>query len=219
MPLEIASIFAVPFAQDFHPDAERLNRELKSLILSREAEGDRHANPHTSLKQQPGVFESAFNFFAWPESCVQQLRQFAWSCLGRTVQELNGYSKDEVQKLRIASHTWFHVTRAGGFTILHTHPMASWSGVYCVTPGETPPDRPESGILRFHNPHHYSNYFTDAGNVKLKPPYHHGTWSVPFKAGQLVLFPSWLQHEVLPFYGSDERITIAFNCWFPQETG
>jgi hypothetical protein len=29
-----------------------------------------------------------------------------------------------------------------------------------------------------------------------------------------VLFPSWLQHEVMPFYGSDERITIAFNCWF-----
>ena len=32
-----------------------------------------------------------------------------------------------------------------------------------------------------------------------------------FKAGQLVLFPSWLQHEVLPFYGSDERITIMYS--------
>lgn len=92
--------------------------------------------------------------------------------------------------------------------------MASWSGVYCVDPGEKNAERPESGVLRFHNPHHYSNYFLDAGNLKLKAPYHHGSWSVQFEAGQLVLFPSWLQHEVLPFYGSDERITIAFNCWF-----
>ncbi|MFP7722113.1 putative 2OG-Fe(II) oxygenase [Lysobacter sp. A3-1-A15] len=217
MSLEVASIFAVPFAQDFHPDATRLNPELATLLLSREAQGARYANPHTSLKQQPGVFESDFNLFAWPEGCVQELRKFAWHCLARTVQELNGYTVEEVQKLRIASHTWFHVTREGGFTILHTHPMASWSGVYCVTPGDTPLDRPESGVLRFHNPHHYSNYFTDAGNVRLRPPYHHGTWSIPLKAGQLVLFPSWLQHEVLPFYGRDERITIAFNCWFPQD--
>ena len=73
--------------------------------------------------------------------------------------------------------------------------------------GETPEDRPESGVLRFHNPHHYSNYFLDAGNLRLRAPYHHGTWNIRFQPGQLVLFPSWLQHEVMPFYGNDERIT------------
>ena len=83
-----------------------------------------------------------------------------------------------------------------------------------VDPGTTPQDRPESGVLRFHNPHHYSNYFLDAGNARLAAPYHHGSWNVRFQPGQLVLFPSWLQHEVMPFYGDDERITVAFNCWF-----
>lgn len=214
MPLETSSMFAVPMAQDTHPDAVRLNAEIRSLLLMREAEGARYANPNPSLKQHPGVFESDFNLFAWPESCIQQLRQFCWTALGRLVQDLNQYSAEEMQRLQIFSHTWFHVTRHGGFTILHTHPMASWSGVYCVDPGESPEDRPESGILRFHNPHHYSSYFTDAGNMRLRAPYHHGTWSIRFKAGQLVLFPSWVQHEVMPFYGRDERITIAFNCWF-----
>lgn len=212
--MEISSLFAVPFAQDFLPNATDINAQLKALLLARAAEGTRYANPKTSLQQHPGVFESDFNLFSWPEPCIQQLRIFAWGALGRLVQDLNQYSAEDMQQLQILSHTWFHITRHGGFTIMHTHPMASWSGVYCVTPGETPPDRPESGILRFHNPHHYSNYFTDAGNLRLRPPYHHGTWSVPFKPGQLVLFPSWLQHEVLPFYGRDERITIAFNCWF-----
>lgn len=214
MPFEINPVFAVPFAQDFLPDAEHLNRELKALLLDREAEGGRYANPNPSLRQQPGVFESEFNLFSWPEACVQTLRQFAWATLGRTVQELNGYTAEEIRRMQIFSHTWYHVTRHGGFTIAHTHPMASWSGVYCVEPGETPADRPESGVLRFHNPHFYSNVFLDAGNARLRAPFHHGTWSVRFKAGQLVLFPSWLQHEVLPFHGRDERITIAFNCWF-----
>lgn len=214
MPFEISPVFAVPLVQDWLPSAESLNAQLKQLLLAREGEGDRYANPSPSLKQQAGVFESDFNLFSWPEACVQQLRQFCWATLGRAIQQLNGYSAEEMRLLQIFSHTWFHVTRNGGFTILHTHPMASWSGVYCVDPGTTPEDRPESGVLRFHNPHHYSNYFLDSGNLRLRAPYHHGTWSVRFQPGQLVLFPSWLQHEVLPFFGNDTRITIAFNCWF-----
>lgn len=214
MAFELSPIFAVPFAQDVLPEATSINAQLKALLLTREAQGARYANPTPSLKQHAGVFESDFDLFTWPETCVQQLRQFAWATLGRTVRQLNDYNAEEMRRLQIFSHTWFHVTRHGGFTILHTHPMASWSGVYCVAAGETPEDRPESGVLRFHNPHHYSNYFQDAGNLRQKPPYHHGTWNIRFQPGQLVLFPSWLQHEVLPFYGGDERITIAFNCWF-----
>ncbi|MEP6633469.1 MAG: putative 2OG-Fe(II) oxygenase [Luteimonas sp.] len=206
--------FAVPMMQCVHPDEAPLNRRLRQLILMREAEGARYANPNPSLKQQAGVFESDFNLFSWNDACIQELRQFCWTELGRTIRDLNQYTAEEMARLQIFSHTWFHVTRHGGFTILHTHPMASWSGVYCVAPGETPDDRPESGVLRFHNPHHYSNYFLDAGNLRLRAPYHHGTWNLHLQPGQLVLFPSWLQHEVMPFYGNDERITIAFNCWF-----
>jgi hypothetical protein len=28
----------------------------------------------------------------------------------------------------------------------------------------------------------------------------------------LVIFPSWVQHQVMPFYGEGERITVALNC-------
>ncbi len=214
MNYQLSPVFAVPLAQDHYPDQEKLNEELKTLILLREAQGAEYANPNPSLTLHAGVFESDFNFFSWPDVCVQQLKEFVWRVLGRAVRDTNNYSAQELARIQIFSHTWFHVTRHGGFTVLHTHPMASWSGVYCVTPGETPANRPESGVLRFHNPHYYSNYFMDAGNHRFRPPYHHGTWSIPLQPGQLVLFPSWLQHEVLPFYGSDERITIAFNCWF-----
>lgn len=210
---EIAPVFAVPLAQATHPDHASLNQELKQLLLQREAD-PRARNPNPSLAQQPQVFESSFDLFAWKEPCIARLREFCWLQLARVVAQLNGYTGEEMSRIRIHSHTWFHVTRHGGFVITHTHPMASWSGVYCVAPGERAPDRPDSGVLRFHNPHHYSNTFLDPGNARLAAPFHHGTWSVPLRSGQLVIFPSWLSHEVLPFYGGDERITVAFNCWF-----
>lgn len=210
---EIGSMFAVPLAQARHPESAAINAELKALLLARAAD-PAYANPHPSLKQQAGVFESEFNLFAWPEACIQRLKAYCWTELGRVIKAVNGYSAEEMAKLQIFSHTWFHVTQRDGFVIAHTHPMASWSGVYCVDPGTTPADSPESGVLRFHNPHYYSNMFLDPGNARLGAPYHHGCWCVKLQPGQLVLFPSWVSHEVLPFRGHDERITIAFNCWF-----
>lgn len=210
---EIAPMFAVPLAQARLADHAELNAELKALLLARETRPD-VSNTSPSLKQQPGVFESQFDLFSWPDAPIRRLREFCWAELGRTIATLNGYSPADMARLRIYSHTWFHVTRSPGFVIAHTHPMASWSGVYCVDPGGPSEAHPESGVLRFQNPHYYSNMFLDPGNARLQAPFHHGTWSMRLKPGQLVLFPSWVQHEVLPFFGAGERITIAFNCWF-----
>jgi hypothetical protein len=30
----------------------------------------------------------------------------------------------------------------------------------------------------------------------------------------MIVFPSYVFHEVAPFYGRDTRITVATNCWF-----
>ncbi|HEX5313999.1 MAG TPA: putative 2OG-Fe(II) oxygenase [Gammaproteobacteria bacterium] len=32
----------------------------------------------------------------------------------------------------------------------------------------------------------------------------------------MVLFPSYMRHEVSPFWGRDERITVAFNAWLRE---
>jgi uncharacterized protein (TIGR02466 family) len=43
--------------------------------------------------------------------------------------------------------------------------------------------------------------------------------SVPAKAGDLVLFESWLRHEVPPQRFSGERISISFNyAWYAKGT-
>jgi uncharacterized protein (TIGR02466 family) len=211
---QIIPAFAVPFAETVLPNCEALNAELAALFLAREAEGERYANPHPSMQITRQMFESAFEVFSWPQACVQQLRQFCLAALSRMIAQLNGYKADEMARLQIFSHTWFHVTRRGGFFGLHNHPMASWSGVYCVSAGRDDGTHDESGKLHFSNPLQLANMFVDPANSHIRPPYNMVGRSYKLHPGQLVLFPSWVNHEVLPFFGEGERITVAFNCWF-----
>ena len=211
---QITPAFAVPFVDVLLPNADALNATLAALILAREGEGAKYRNPATSMKINPGLFESEFNFFAWDDAPVQQLREFCWGALSRAIAQLSGYGAAEMNALQIFSHTWFHVTRNGGWFGLHNHPMASWSGVYCVSPGVDDGTHPDSGALHFVNPHQLANMYVDPANTKVRAPYGMAGRSFKLRAGQLVLFPSWLHHEVLPFHGSGERITVAFNCWF-----
>lgn len=211
---QITPAFAVPFVDVLLPNAEALNAPLAALILAREGEGAKYRNPATSMKINPGLFESEFNFFAWPDAPVQQLREFCWGALSRAIAQLSGYGAAEMERLQIFSHTWFHVTRRGGWFGLHNHPMASWSGVYCVATGRDDGTHPDSGVLHFANPLSLANMYVDAANNRIRAPYGMGGKSFHLKPGQLVLFPSWVQHEVLPFHGDGERITVAFNCWF-----
>lgn len=212
--IPIIPAFAVPFADVMLPGVDALNAELRTLFLAREAEGAKWRNPTPSMKVNPALFESDFNLFAWPEACVQQLRDVCIGALSRLIAQLNGYGQAEMDRIQIQSHTWFHITRYGGYFGLHNHPMASWSGVYCVSPGEDDGTREDSGALHFANPLMMANMFVDPANSHLRNPYAMSGRSFRLRAGQLVLFPSWVNHEVLPFHGRGERITVAFNTWY-----
>lgn len=216
---QVVPAFAVPFVEAALPDSESLNRELRELFLAREADGERWRNPATSMRINPGLFESEFNLFAWPEPCVERLREFCWGALSRAIAQLSGYGPAEMGRLQIHSHTWFHITRRGGYFGLHNHPMASWSGVYCVASGQHDADKPDSGALHFANPNQLANMYVDPANSRIRAPYNMNGKSYRFQPGQLVLFPSWVNHEVLPFFGEGERITVAFNTWYALDGG
>ena len=52
---------------------------------------------------------------------------------------------------------------AAGFFGLHNHPNASWSGVYCVDPGQHDAGKRDSGLLSFVNPMIMGAMHMDAG--------------------------------------------------------
>ena len=209
--IDIEPLFAAPLAFVEHPDPASLNPALEALLLARST--DEYRNPTPSHIPQPETFESRFDMFRWPEAPVRALRDFMLGSVLRVVVDLNGYDEADANRLVLKNDTWFHVTRRGGSFIAHSHPMASWSAVYCVRAGEEVPGRRDSGVLRFLDTRG-THHFLDAGNRSLQPPYNAGHFSVRLRAGQLVIFPSHLVHEVAPFFGDDTRITVASNCWF-----
>ena len=204
--------FAVPIGEASLRPCERLNADLEALFLARE--DDAHRNPTPSHIPQHEVYESRFNLFLWPEPCIRELRQFMLDAIARTALAASQLPPQELGRLQLHNHTWFHITRHAGSFICHNHPMASWSAVYCVRAGESVPEQPESGLLRLFDPRQGANAFRDPTNARLKAEYAHGTLDLSLVEGQLIVFPSYLYHEVTPFYGRDLRITVASNCWF-----
>jgi predicted 2-oxoglutarate/Fe(II)-dependent dioxygenase YbiX len=67
--------------------------------------------------------------------------------------------------------------------------------------------------LRFLDTRTTASMYLDAGNAHLQSPFSFGEIAYQLSAGQLLLFPSYLMHEVAPYYGQRERITVAFNAW------
>jgi uncharacterized protein (TIGR02466 family) len=210
---QITTAFAVPMAVARLADCESLNAELRELFLAREAEGDLYRNPDPLVARNAQLFESAFNLFDWPQPSIAKLREFCLAHLFRTVAELNGFDQAFIQRLRVHVEAWFHITRRGGYFGAHNHALHSWSGVYCVRhDGDDPAT--DSGKLTFIHPNQGSAMFVDPGSFRLKPPYAIGPLMLRLTPGQLVLFPSWLLHEVMPYEGEGERITVAFNARF-----
>jgi uncharacterized protein (TIGR02466 family) len=212
--LQIVPHFAAPFAFAQYPDPVELNQSLKALFLMREAEGAKYANPNPYTTRNKELFESHFDLFDWPEAVITTLREFCLSNLIRTVAQLSNYDVAYLKRINIATDAWFHITRRNGFFGVHNHPMASWSGVYCVASGEHDDGQPDSGKLSFVHPNIAGGMYIDPGSSGLQTPYNTSNMAYALTPGQLILFPSWISHYVMPFYGEGERITVAFNCAF-----
>ena len=103
---------------------------------------------------------------------------------------------------------WVNVMGRGAVHGLHLHPLSTISGTYYVAvPAGTPG-------LKFEDPR--------LERFMASPPRLSGArranrqWvMLSARAGQVVLFESWLRHEVTPNTQAAERVSISFNySWF-----
>src|SRR5690606_19610107 len=133
------------------------------------------------------------------EPVVRELFSFIDQNLASLVQGLNGYDDAAMSNIALEMHSWFHVTRTGGFQGMHDHPNASWSAIYCVDPGDG--DADYSGLVRFHDPRVAASMHRDPGNENMQVPYRLGAWQLRHRPGQLIAFPSYLMHEIFPYTG------------------
>ncbi len=200
---EIRSYFATPVVLAMLPDAAALNLELERIILEREQkeEGVQHSNL--------GGWQSSWDFEAWGGAAAKRLLDAARELATRMTSDRAG------RPVRIAwkANAWANVNRKGHGNEFHTHPGAYWSGTYYVADGGTSDDPAYGGEFEIQDPRGVAPamYAPHLG-FALPGGQSAGASELIFpKSGQLVLFPSWLQHGVRPYQGDRTRISVAFN--------
>ncbi len=212
--LNIQPVFSVPMAEATLENSKALNEELTKLFLEMETKGKQYENETPFVQRNKKLFESKFDLFNINHPAINKLRDFCWASLYQMIGKVNNYDVDTLKQLHLANHTWFHITRKGGYFGIHNHANASWSGVYCVADGDDVEGFADSGKLSFISPNMATTSYIDKSCSNLVSQYGRGNIQLSLKPGQLVIFPSWLLHEVKPYMGESERITVAFNCWF-----
>jgi uncharacterized protein (TIGR02466 family) len=99
---------------------------------------------------------------------------------------------------------WVNVMPKGVSHGLHLHPLSVISGTYYV---RVPPHSPG---LKFEDPR--LDRFMGAPPRKADAASRNRNWIVmPATAGSVLLFESWLRHEVVTNQAGGERVSISFN--------
>lgn len=107
------------------------------------------------------------------------------------------------RKLKLDS-LWINVMNKGAIHAPHIHPHSAISGTYYVT---VPP---KSGAIRFEDPR-LAMMMAAPARKKAARAENRAFVDIEPKAGQLLLWESWLRHGVETNKARGNRISISFN--------
>lgn len=182
------------------------NRALAALIREIEA-SDKNSSRGTSTK---GGFQTADTLLSTHARANEPALVALKRHIAGAVQSYAGLliaqecSRKPAQ-VKYESWGWGVILRAGNWQSHHVHPDAHISGVYYIAaPPVVLEEGNEAGKISFFDPRPRANMAQLHAQVTRY-------WEAPVP-GDMVIFPSWLEHSVAPFQGEGERICIAFNA-------
>jgi uncharacterized protein (TIGR02466 family) len=190
--------FPTPIFRHRWPEEEidAVNEALKAEILGR-----RQSLPSNDLSNVGG-WQSEPDIMAWQVPELERFRHWIHQA----------YSAVMARELGTAAFTsryvvtgWANVNEYGDYNRTHIHSNNHWSGVYYVDIGQPTASLVPNGAIEFLDPRPAVGVF-DLPGVTAS-----GTWTIQPETGLMLLFPSWLRHSVLPYFGEGTRITVAFN--------
>lgn len=203
LPMEVGHFFATPVIVAMLPDADARNRELREAILRHRAE-----TPSRDASNLGG-WHSDSNTEQWGGPRFAEVLAAARSLASRMTLDREGSPAQVNWKIR----AWANVNTYGHANEFHYHPGAFWSGAYYVDDGGRLADDSLGGEFELMDPRG-PGVAMYAPSLVIKDGSANSSGStVQFnpRPGLIMLFPSWLQHQVRPYWGSSERISIAFN--------
>jgi len=144
--------------------------------------------------------------------------EFSASAVRDTAKKANqGVWPNESVDLQIEINgIWFQISNHGAHHDIHTHGNCSWSAVYIVDVDlahqqiNNVGHNALNGITRFYSPlfGRLGGAYMDYGNAYLQ----NATVDFDPIPGRLLVFPSWLPHQAMPYTGQRDRIIISFNA-------
>lgn len=200
--LQIVSLFATPIVLIDLPDAPALNADLRRTILEREK--SHPGTEHSNL----GGWQSEWDMDRWGGAPAIKLLAVARNSANKVTTNRQGQPVAITWK----ANMWANINRTGHGNEFHSHPGSFWSAVYYVDDGGIDADPSLGGELEFMDPRGpgpamYAPHlaFGSAGlsvgaNEVVRP-----------RVGRMVMFPAWVLHQVRPYRGKAERISIALN--------
>jgi uncharacterized protein (TIGR02466 family) len=200
--MNVNILFGTPIVVVDVPDAVTLNAALGTTIFEREKS---HAGTqHSNL----GGWQSDWEMDRWGGAPAIKLLAIGRNTANRVTTDRQGKPVSIAWK----ANMWANINRSGHGNEFHSHPGSFWSAVYYVDDGGIDADSSLGGELEFMDPR-------GPGPAMYAPQLAYGSAGLSVganetvrpKAGRLVVFPAWLLHQVRPYKGQAQRISIAFN--------
>lgn len=198
LPLFVSQVYQSPLVSS---GDTRLRRELKHeayQIADFDEEGQRW-----SALNYPGGFTSY--------GSMDRLHQFS-STFGELKKKIDRHVAHFVRSLEMdidptdlqMETCWINIMPEAVVHTMHIHPLSVISGTYYV---DTPKG---SGALKFEDPRMECFMASPPRkkNARLENQRFH---QIQPRAGDLILFESWMRHEVTPNQSTKDRISISFN--------
>ncbi|MEQ8345825.1 MAG: TIGR02466 family protein [Sneathiellaceae bacterium] len=201
--VDVKAVFATPFTICRLANAGPVNAALRTRILARE--GQAPGNVISNV----GGWQSEDDFLDWGGPEGAQVIDAAKALAGRLTAARGGAPGRPAWRV----HAWANVNRAGQWNDLHAHPGNFWSAAYYVDDGGAADDPSLGGAFEIHDPRGLTPAMYAPGLVFAMPEGDAAGAGMMFRprAGEMFLFPAWLNHSVHPYSGSGTRISIAFN--------
>ena len=205
----IGALFSTPIITQDVPDADKLNAELRAVITQR-------SKTHPSMQHSNlGGWQSSWDMDRWGGAPAIKLLAIGRNLANKMTTDRDGNAgrgpHPEHFAVTWVSNMWANVNRSGHGNEFHSHPGAFWSGVYYVDDGGIADNPGLGGELEFMDPRG-ALPLMNAPHLRMVGSFSAGaTERVAPKAGRLVMFPAWLMHQVRPYNGDAERMSIAFN--------
>ena len=200
--LAVRGLFATPVAALEVPDAERINAALSTAILSR-----RDIYPSIQASNAGG-WHSDRDILEWGGAEAAQVIDLAKGVAAQLTADRTGAPIRPAWRVS----AWANVSTAGHANVAHYHAGAFWSGTYYVEDGGCGGDPSLGGEFEMLDPRGPApgmyaptlKFTGDGASVG-------GAETIRPKPGLMILFPSWLMHQVRPYRGTGTRISLAFN--------